>query len=79
MSIQIGISPISWQNDDLPELTAAYTMEQALQEARKIGYTGVERGRRMPQETEGLRAYLADNRTGTVRRMVLRQSHAGIR
>ena len=60
MSIQIGISPISWQNDDLPELTAAYTMEQALQEARKIGYTGVERGRRMPQETEGLRAYLAD-------------------
>lgn len=61
MSIQIGISPISWQNDDLPELTAAYTMEQALQEAREIGYTGVERGRRMPQDTDGLRAYLADN------------------
>ncbi|MGQ7846996.1 myo-inosose-2 dehydratase [Granulosicoccus sp. 3-233] len=61
MSIKIGISPISWQNDDLPELTAAYTMEQALQEARKIGYTGVERGRRMPQDTEGLRSYLADN------------------
>ncbi|MFK7862062.1 MAG: myo-inosose-2 dehydratase [Granulosicoccus sp.] len=61
MSIHIGISPISWQNDDLPDLTAAYTMEQALQESRKIGYTGVERGRRMPQDTEGLRAYLADN------------------
>ncbi|NIZ12576.1 myo-inosose-2 dehydratase [Phaeobacter sp. HF9A] len=56
--IHIGISPIAWQNDDLPELTAAYTMEQALKEAREIGYTGVERGRRMPADTEGLRAYL---------------------
>ncbi|MFN5997555.1 MAG: myo-inosose-2 dehydratase, partial [Paracoccaceae bacterium] len=54
MSVKIGISPISWQNDDLPDLTAAYTMEQALSEAREIGYTGVERGRRMPSDTEGL-------------------------
>ncbi len=58
MSVRIGISPIAWQNDDLPDLTAAYTMEQALKEAREIGYTGVERGRRMPQDTAGLRAYL---------------------
>lgn len=58
MSVKIGISPIAWQNDDLPELTAAYTMEQALREAREIGYTGVERGQRMPADTDGLRAYL---------------------
>ena len=58
MSVKIGISPIAWQNDDLPDLTAAYTMEQALKEAREIGYTGVERGQRMPHDTEGLRAYL---------------------
>ncbi|HQU67475.1 MAG TPA: myo-inosose-2 dehydratase [Albidovulum sp.] len=58
MSVKIGISPIAWQNDDLPDLTAAYTMEQALKEAREIGYTGVERGRRMPQDTKGLKAYL---------------------
>jgi inosose dehydratase len=58
MSVRIGISPIAWQNDDLPELTAAYTMEQALREAREIGYAGVERGRRMPEETEALRAFL---------------------
>jgi inosose dehydratase len=61
MTVRIGISPISWQNDDLPDLTAAYTMEQALREAREIGYTGVERGRRMPADTEGLRAYLNSN------------------
>lgn len=61
MSVKIGISPIAWQNDDLPDLTAAYTMEQALRESREIGYTGVERGRRMPQDTEGLRSYLNAN------------------
>jgi inosose dehydratase len=61
MSVKIGISPIAWQNDDLPDLTAAFTMEQALREAREIGYAGVERGRRMPQDTEGLRAYLEAN------------------
>ncbi|MBI1416444.1 MAG: myo-inosose-2 dehydratase [Limimaricola sp.] len=58
MSVKIGISPIAWQNDDLPDLTRAYTMEQALREAREIGYTGVERGQRMPHDTAGLRAYL---------------------
>lgn len=58
MAVKIGISPIAWQNDDLPDLTAAYTMEQALREAREIGYTGVERGRRMPPDTAGLRDYL---------------------
>ena len=61
MSVKIGISPIAWQNDDLPDLTADYTMEQALKEAREIGYTGVERGQRMPGDTEGLRAYLDSN------------------
>ena len=58
MSIQIGISPIAWQNDDLPDITADFTMEQALREAREIGYTGVERGQRMPHDTVGLRTYL---------------------
>lgn len=58
MAIRIGISPIAWQNDDLPDLTRDYTMEQALREAREIGYTGVERGQRMPQDVDGLKAYL---------------------
>lgn len=61
MAVQIGISPIAWQNDDLPDITAAFTMEQALREAREIGYTGVERGQRMPADTDGLRRYLEAN------------------
>lgn len=58
MSVKIGISLIAWQNDDLPELTAAFTTEGAMEDAGRIGYQGVERGRRMPADTEGLRAYL---------------------
>ena len=61
MTVKIGISPIAWQNDDLPDLTAGYTMEQALRESRQIGYTGVERGQRMPHDTAGLRKYLEGN------------------
>ena len=41
MSVKIGISPIAWQNDDLPELTADFTMEQALERMRGlIGFAG---------------------------------------
>ena len=58
MAVKIGISLIAWQNDDLPELTKDYTTEGAMEDAAKIGYTGVERGRRMPADTEGLRDYL---------------------
>ena len=58
MTVKIGISPIAWQNDDLPDLTKDYTMEQALKESREIGYTGVERGQRMPHDTDGLRSFL---------------------
>lgn len=58
MAVKVGTSLIAWQNDDLPELTAAFTTEGAMEDARRIGYQGVERGRRMPADTEGLRAYL---------------------
>lgn len=56
--VRLGISLIAWQNDDLPELTAGFTTEGAMEDAARIGYAGVERGRRMPADTAGLRAYL---------------------
>lgn len=46
MSVKIGISLIAWQNDDLPDLTAKFTTEGAMEDAGRIGYAGVERGRR---------------------------------
>lgn len=58
MGVKLGVSLIAWQNDDLPDLTAAFTTEDAMEAAARIGYSGVERGRRMPADTEGLRRYL---------------------
>ncbi|SMY09718.1 myo-inosose-2 dehydratase [Flavimaricola marinus] len=58
MAVKIGISLIAWQNDDLPDLTADFTTEGAMEDAGRIGYQGVERGRRMPADTDGLRSYL---------------------
>lgn len=58
MTVKIGISLIAWQNDDLPDLTADFTTEGAMRDAGAIGYHGVERGQRMPGDTDGLRAYL---------------------
>ena len=58
MAVKVGISLIAWQNDDLPELTKDYTTEGAMEDAARIGYSGVERGRRMPAGTQGLRTYL---------------------
>lgn len=58
MAVKIGISLIAWQNDDLPDLTADFTTQGAMEDAGRIGYAGVERGRRMPADTEGLRGYL---------------------
>jgi len=42
--IRLGIAPIGWSNDDLPELGGDITLEQCLREAREAGYAGVEKG-----------------------------------
>ena len=35
MGVKIGVSPISWSNDDMPELGRDTTVEQCLQEGRQ--------------------------------------------
>ena len=39
-NIRIGINPISWSNDDLPELGGDTPLETALREGAEIGYEG---------------------------------------
>lgn len=56
VSVNIGISLVAWLNGDLPELTPAFPTEGAMEDTAKIGYAGVERGRTMPADTEGLGA-----------------------
>ena len=50
MSVKIGVSPISWTNDDLPELGGDTTVEHCLQEGRQAGYRGFELGGKWPRE-----------------------------
>jgi inosose dehydratase len=59
VSIRLGISPIGWTNDDLPELGDETLLEVCLSEARQAGYAGIELGRKFPRRADELRPLLA--------------------
>ena len=54
MSIKLGIAPIAWSNDDMPELGGKTSLEQCLKEASMAGFTGIESGGKFPMESEEL-------------------------
>jgi len=57
--IEIGINPITWSNDDLPELGGDIPLEQCLTETRAAGFAGTELGGRFPRGTAELGPLLA--------------------
>ena len=57
--VKIGINPISWANDDLPELGGDTPLETILSEGSEIGYRGFELGNKFPRQPEALRRVLA--------------------
>jgi inosose dehydratase len=59
-NVRIGINPISWSNDDLPELGGETPLETALAEGAQIGYQGFELGNKFPKEPAALAAKLAE-------------------
>ena len=54
MSIKLGVAPIAWSNDDMPELGGDTSLEQCLEEARKAGFTGIEYGGKFPKNSKEL-------------------------
>ena len=60
-TIRLGIAPIGWSNDDLPELGGDITLEQCLREAREAGYAGVEKGGKFPMDPKVLGPLLDDH------------------
>lgn len=50
MKAKLGIAPIAWSNDDLPELGGETSLETCLSEARFAGFTGIETGGKFPQD-----------------------------
>jgi len=59
--IRLGIAPIGWSNDDLPELGGDLPLEQCLRESREAGYAGVEKGGKFPLDPQVLRPILAEH------------------
>ena len=54
MSVKLGVAPIAWSNDDMPELGGDTTLEQCLEEASQAGYIGVESGGKFPKNSSEL-------------------------
>jgi inosose dehydratase len=59
MPLKIGINPLTWTNDDMPELGGDTPLETCLAEAKLAGYDGVELGNKFPREAGALRPILA--------------------
>ena len=54
MSVKLGVAPIAWSNDDMPELGGETTLEQCLKEASMAGFTGIESGGKFPMDSKEL-------------------------
>lgn len=50
MSVRIGINPLTWTNDDMPELGANTPLETCLAEGKEAGYSGFELGYKFPRD-----------------------------
>lgn len=54
MTVQLGINPLTWTNDDLPSLGAETSLETCLTEGRQAGFVGFELGNKFPREASVL-------------------------
>ncbi len=49
MKIKLGIAPIAWSNDDMPELGGDTPIEKCLEDAKIAGFSGIELGGKFPR------------------------------
>jgi inosose dehydratase len=54
----LGIAPIAWTNDDMPDLGKENSFEQCISEAALAGFNGTEVGNKYPHDAEILKGYL---------------------
>lgn len=57
--LRLGISPLSWVNEVLPDFGAGTSAETVLSEAKAAGYAGVELSRVFPRDPAALNTLLA--------------------
>lgn len=58
MAIKLGIAPIAWTNDDLPDLGKENTFKQCVSEMALAGFQGCEIGNKYPSDVEELKHQL---------------------
>ncbi len=56
--VKLGIAPIAWTNDDLPDLGKENTFEQCVSEMALAGFTGSEVGNKYPRDPRILKKAL---------------------
>ena len=56
--VKLGIAPIAWTNDDMPDLGGENTFEQCVSEMALAGFTGSEVGNKYPKDPEALKKAL---------------------
>ncbi|MDO4397077.1 MAG: myo-inosose-2 dehydratase [Oscillospiraceae bacterium] len=56
--VKLGIAPIAWTNDDMPDLGAENTFEQCISEMALAGFTGCEIGNKYPKDPKVLKKAL---------------------
>ena len=56
--VKLGIAPIAWTNDDMPDLGKEHTFEQCVSEMALAGFTGSEVGNKYPKDPEVLKKAL---------------------
>ena len=59
MTVQLGINPLTWTNDDLLSLGAETSLETCLTEGRLAGFVGFELGNKFPRDASVLGPILA--------------------
>ncbi|GMA98439.1 myo-inosose-2 dehydratase [Pelosinus sp. IPA-1] len=57
-NVKLGIAPIAWTNDDMPDLGKENTFEQCISEMALAGFTGSEVGNKYPRDTKTLKKAL---------------------
>ncbi|MDO8352890.1 MAG: myo-inosose-2 dehydratase [Aestuariivirga sp.] len=55
MKVRIGVNPITWSNDDAPELGGDIPLEVCLSETKQAGYAGTELGGKFPRRSAELK------------------------
>ncbi|MCH7487882.1 MAG: myo-inosose-2 dehydratase [Proteobacteria bacterium] len=58
MTVSLGINPLTWSNDDMPELGGETPLETCLLEAHLAGFEGIELGIKFPRTRDELHPLL---------------------